>query len=49
MVRVRELVEPREDHGERFREAYLRLVDELERRGWLEPIVARHARVRAGG
>jgi sugar (pentulose or hexulose) kinase len=49
MVHVRELIEPREEHGERFRAPYLRLVDELERRGWLEAIIARHARVRAGG
>lgn len=48
MVRVREVIEPREDRAGRFREPYLRLVEELERRGWLEPSVAAHARVRAG-
>ncbi|MDQ2760600.1 MAG: FGGY family carbohydrate kinase [Actinomycetota bacterium] len=48
MVRVREVIEPREDRAERFREPYVRLVDELERRGWLAQSVADHARIRAG-
>ncbi|MDQ6775696.1 MAG: FGGY family carbohydrate kinase [Actinomycetota bacterium] len=48
MVHVREVIEPRPDRAERFREPYLRLVDELERRGWLEHTVAEHARVRSG-
>jgi hypothetical protein len=47
MVCVREVIEPREDRSDRFREPYLRLVDELERRGWLERGVAEHARTRA--
>ena len=47
MVHVSEVIEPRGDRGERFREPYVRLVDELERRGWLEPAVAEHARRRA--
>ena len=49
MVRVREVIEPREDRGDRFREPYVRLVDELERRGWLDQAIAQHARDRAGG
>jgi len=49
MVHVREIVEPREDRAGRFREPYLRLVDELERRGWLHRDLAGHARVRASG
>jgi sugar (pentulose or hexulose) kinase len=48
MVHVREVIEPREDRAGRLREPYVRLVDELERRGWLEPGVAEHARGRAG-
>lgn len=48
MVHVREVIEPRAGHADRFREPYLRLVDELERRGWLERSVAEHARARAG-
>ena len=47
MVRVREIIEPRPDRAGRFSEPYTRLVDELERRGWLEPAVAEHARRRA--
>jgi sugar (pentulose or hexulose) kinase len=48
MVNVSEVIEPRPDRVDRFREPYVRLVDELERRGWLEPAVAAHARTRAG-
>ncbi|HWC86104.1 MAG TPA: FGGY family carbohydrate kinase [Solirubrobacteraceae bacterium] len=44
MVHIREVIEPRPDRSARFREPYLRLVDELERRGWLERSVAAHAR-----
>jgi hypothetical protein len=47
MVRVREVIEPRPDRVERFRAPYARLIDELQRRGWLEPRVADHARRRA--
>jgi sugar (pentulose or hexulose) kinase len=47
MVHVREIIEPRPDHTERFREPYLRLVAELESRGWLGPAVAAHARARS--
>lgn len=47
MVRVREVIEPRRDRRERFLEPYVRLVNELERRGWVQPNVAEHARKRA--
>ncbi|MBV8376304.1 MAG: carbohydrate kinase [Verrucomicrobia bacterium] len=47
MVRVREVIDPRSDRIARFREPYLRLVDELARRGWLAPAVAQHAHRRA--
>jgi len=47
MVGVREVIEPRPDRSDRFAEPYVRLVDELERRGWLDPGVAEHARGRA--
>ncbi|MDQ3609824.1 MAG: FGGY family carbohydrate kinase, partial [Actinomycetota bacterium] len=47
MVRVREVIEPRPDRDGRFAEPYVRLVDELERRGWLDPGLAEHARARA--
>ncbi len=49
MVRVREVIEPREDRRDRFREPYVRLIQELERRGWLESSLAEHARARAAG
>ena len=48
MVHVREVFEPRADRVDRFHEPYLRLVAELERRGWLAGAVAAHARARAG-
>jgi len=47
MVHVREVIEPRPDREGRFAEPYVRLVDELERRGWLDSGVAEHARARA--
>jgi D-ribulokinase len=49
MVHVREVLEPRPDRAPRFRAPYLRLVDELARRGWLPPELAAHARERAAG
>ena len=49
MCRTREVIEPRPDRDGRFAGAYLRLVGELEERGWLPPRVAEHARSRAGG
>lgn len=48
MVRVREVIDPRPGQGERFREPYIRLIDEFELRGWVQPGVAAHARRRAG-
>lgn len=50
MIRVRETVDPRPGGTARFAAAYLRLVDELAGRGWLDPALARHAhdRVEAG-
>jgi sugar (pentulose or hexulose) kinase len=47
MVRIREVIDPRPDQVGRFREPYLRLVDELARRGWVAPAVVRHAHRRA--
>jgi sugar (pentulose or hexulose) kinase len=43
MVRIREVIDPRPDHVGRFCEPFLRLVDELVRRGWLTPDIAQHA------
>jgi sugar (pentulose or hexulose) kinase len=48
LCRTREVIEPRPDRADRFGEPYVRLVDELERRGWLDGRVARHARDRCG-
>jgi len=48
MVRVGEVIEPRSDRVEHFRQPYTRLLAELEERGWLDPRVAGHARARAG-
>jgi sugar (pentulose or hexulose) kinase len=47
MVRIREVIDPRPDRVGRFREPYLRLVDELAGRGWLAPAVAQYAHRRA--
>lgn len=44
MVRIRTVIEPRPGRAERFAEPYDRLLDELERRGWLPPAVAAYAR-----
>lgn len=46
MVRTSETIGPRPDMAGRFFEPYLRLVDELERRGWLGGVLAEHARSR---
>lgn len=46
MVRIREIVEPRADMTRRYDDPYLRIVDELEGRGWLAPASAAHARER---
>lgn len=48
MARVSEVIAPRAERIQTFCAPYLRLVDELERRGWLEATVAAHARARAG-
>jgi sugar (pentulose or hexulose) kinase len=47
MVRTREVIAPRA--GAAFTPRYLRLVAELERRGWLGAALADHARARARG
>jgi sugar (pentulose or hexulose) kinase len=47
MVRVREVIDPRPDRMGRFRAPYIRLINELERRGWVQPGVAEHACRRA--
>ncbi|MBX6769972.1 MAG: carbohydrate kinase, partial [Actinomadura rubrobrunea] len=44
MVRIRTVVEPRPGARDRFTESYHRLLDELERRGWLPADVASAAR-----
>jgi sugar (pentulose or hexulose) kinase len=46
MVHVRETIEPARASAGRYDEAYLHLVDELESRGWLQPVAATHARTR---
>jgi len=48
LVRIREVIDPRPDRFEIFAGPYLRLVDELVRRGWLTSTVAQHAHRRAG-
>lgn len=47
MSRTREVIDPRPDHIGRFQEPYLRLIQELEHRGWISALVAQHARIRA--
>jgi sugar (pentulose or hexulose) kinase len=47
IARIREVIDPRPDHVGRFREPYLRLVDELALRGWVTRAVAQHAHRRA--
>lgn len=49
MVRTRERIAPRPGRAGGLLAKYLRLVGELERRGWLGASLARHARARAGG
>lgn len=48
MVRICEVIDPRPDRTEVFTGPYLRLVDELVRRGWLASTVAQHVHRRAG-
>ncbi len=47
MSHTREVIDPRPDHTGRFLNSYVKLIDELERRGWLPSKVAQHARGRA--
>jgi sugar (pentulose or hexulose) kinase len=47
MVHIREVIDPRPDRIERFRAPYVRLINEFERRGWVQSSVAEHARRRA--
>ncbi len=47
MSRTHEVIDPRPDHVGRFQDSYVRLIDELERRGWLPSKAAEHARGRA--
>jgi hypothetical protein len=46
MTGVRETLDPRTGASGRCDDDYLRLVAELEQRGWLDPAVAAHARER---
>jgi hypothetical protein len=46
MVRIRVTIDPRAGSAGRFDAAYLRLVDELEGRGWLGAPLAAYARER---
>jgi hypothetical protein len=46
MVRIRVTIDPRAGSAGRFDAAYVRLVNELERRGWLGTALATHARHR---
>jgi sugar (pentulose or hexulose) kinase len=46
MVRVREVIDPRPDRIGLFGAPYIRLINELERRGWLQPNIAEHVRRR---
>ena len=48
MVRIRETLDPQPGRTRTFLAPYLRLVDELTRRGWLALNVAAHAHSRAG-
>jgi len=47
MVRIRTTLDPRPDRTVRYQAPYVRLVEELENRGWLDTTVADHARGRA--
>jgi D-ribulokinase len=46
MVHVHETIEPAASSAGRYDDSYLRLVEELESRGWLQPVAAAHARTR---
>ena len=43
MIRIRDVVVPRPDRVARLHEPYLRLVEELARRGWIQPALREHA------
>jgi D-ribulokinase len=47
MVRIREVIEPRRDRIPRFHEPYLRLLEELARRGWVPSALVEHGKRRA--
>jgi hypothetical protein len=47
MVHICEVIDPRPDYIGRFRAPYIQLINELEFRGWVQPIIADHARRRA--
>ncbi len=46
-IRIREVLTPRPDRTARFHKPYLRLVEELARRGWVQPALRVHAEKRA--
>ena len=48
MVRIREVIDPRPGATARFREPFLRLIEELARRGWVQSALIEHGRRRAG-
>lgn len=48
MVQRQRTINPRPRSTERFTAPYLRLIDEIEQRGWLNGLSAAHARKRAG-
>jgi sugar (pentulose or hexulose) kinase len=43
MVKVRQVIEPRPELAGRFDDNYIRLITELEQRGWLDSTAAEHA------
>lgn len=47
MVHVKDRIDPEPDGQSRFTDSYLRLIDELERRGWLETAVAKKTQQKA--
>jgi D-ribulokinase len=47
MVHIREVMDPRTERFPRFREPYVRLVEELARRGWVQPALLERAKERA--
>jgi D-ribulokinase len=47
MVRIREVIDPRRNRVACFREPYLRLMEELARRGWVQSALVEHGKRRA--